>query len=67
MTTPKRRKAYAIMFPDGQLYPGTFGIAKKARDYAYMFLPSSDPDHSWQHCYKLGYRVIAVDIVPRKR
>lgn len=64
---PKPTTGFAIMLPDGWMHPATHGSAKEARKNAYLFLPASDPDHSWQHCYKLGYRVIAVDIVPRKR
>lgn len=61
------RSAYAIVMPDGYVYPGTFGIAKKARDYAYMLNRASDEDKSWPHLYKLGFRVIPVNIVPRRR
>lgn len=65
--TPKPTKGFAIMLPGGWLSPDVHGSAEKARKYAPMYLPASDQDQTWKHCYKLGYRIIAVDIVPRKR
>lgn len=64
---PKPTTGFAIMLPGGWLSPNTHGTAKAAREYAHMYRSASDTDRSWKACYKLGYRVIPVDIVPRKR
>lgn len=64
---PKPTTGFAIVLPDGRLVAQTHMTAKEARDYAHMYRAASDPDRSWKRCYQLGYRVIPVHIVPRRK